>query len=222
MQPTRQEILDYLHRQGRVKVKELGRVLSLTPTGIRQHLTVLERDGLIRSYEERGTVGRPALVYTLTPRVESLFPKNYDQLAVALMDETRRQSGGDGLHTLLKRVANKLARPHMERVEGRPLAERAEITSEILREQGCLADTMVDGDDILIREYTCPYDSVARQNSAVCVLHVDFVSRISGGDVKLTTSLLRGDRACTYRIRPKATAAPETSEVAGSPRPAEG
>jgi predicted ArsR family transcriptional regulator len=203
MQPTRQEILDHLHRHGRATVKDLGQVLSLTPTGIRQHLTVLERDGLIRAHEERGRVGRPALVYSLTRRAETYFPKNYDQLAVSLLEETRRLSGGEGLHALLKSVSGKLADPYMGRVEGRPIEERAEEVATILGEQGSLADVSKEGKELHVREYTCPYDSVARQNSSVCVLHVDFVSRLSGGDVKLTTSLLRGDRACTYRIRPR-------------------
>ncbi len=65
MQTTRQQILEYLQRHGRATVKELGQVLRLTSTGIRQHLTVLERDGLVVAREERGRVGRPTLVYTL-------------------------------------------------------------------------------------------------------------------------------------------------------------
>ncbi|TET95672.1 MAG: winged helix-turn-helix transcriptional regulator, partial [Dehalococcoidia bacterium] len=62
IQSTRQQILQYLQRHGRATVKELGSLLSLTSTGIRQHLTVLERDGLVDAREERGRVGRPTLV----------------------------------------------------------------------------------------------------------------------------------------------------------------
>ncbi len=78
MQVTRQDILDHLRRHGSGSVKELGQLLGLTSTGIRQHLTILERDGLIEAREERGRVGRPALVYTLTPQGDSLYPKKYD------------------------------------------------------------------------------------------------------------------------------------------------
>ena len=61
MQTTRQQILGRLQRQGRATVKELGQLLGLASTGIRQHLTVMERDGLLEAREERGRVGRPAL-----------------------------------------------------------------------------------------------------------------------------------------------------------------
>ena len=63
MQATRQEILDHLHREHRGTVKDFAAFLGLTPTGVRQHLTSLERDGLITAREERGRVGRPAFVY---------------------------------------------------------------------------------------------------------------------------------------------------------------
>ncbi|HEY5640138.1 MAG TPA: helix-turn-helix domain-containing protein, partial [Dehalococcoidia bacterium] len=80
MQTTRQQILDYLRRHGRGTVKELGQLLGLTSTGIRQHLTVLERDNLVEAREERGRVGRPTLVYSITETADDLFPKAYDQL----------------------------------------------------------------------------------------------------------------------------------------------
>jgi predicted ArsR family transcriptional regulator len=46
MQSTRQQILDHLHLEHRGTVKELARRLCLTPTGVRQHLSILEREGL--------------------------------------------------------------------------------------------------------------------------------------------------------------------------------
>jgi len=47
MQATRQEVLDYLRHHTQATVKALAEHLRLTPTAVRQHLTVLERDGLI-------------------------------------------------------------------------------------------------------------------------------------------------------------------------------
>ena len=93
MQSTRQHILEYLQRHGRATVKELGSLLGLTSTGIRQHLTVLERDGLVDAREERGRVGRPTLVYSLTEKADALFPKTYDALATVLLEEIRCSRG---------------------------------------------------------------------------------------------------------------------------------
>lgn len=202
MQATRQQILDYLRRHGRATVKELDGHLGLTSTGVRQHLTVLERDGLVDAREERGHVGRPALVYQLTEKGDALYPKSYDQLANVLIEEVRDLAGAQALQTLLRRVAARFADKYRDRVEGRELAERVAEATAVIQERGALADCTKEGGDWLIRQYTCPFPKVAGKNSCVCSLDVEFVKLLVGADARLTTSLLRGDDACTYRVRP--------------------
>src|SRR2546427_4888052 len=202
MQSTRRQILEYMQRHGRATVKELGSLLGLTSTGIRQHLTVLERDGLVQAREERGRVGRPTLVYSLTDKADSFFPKRYDMLATVLLEEIRAQNGNEKLHQLLQKVATRLASPYVEKLEGQPLPERVRETARIMEEQGCLVDYAESGGDYFIDEYTCPFPKVAERDRAVCALHVEFVRLLSGADTRLTKSLLRGENACTYRIRP--------------------
>ena len=201
MQATRQQIVDYLRRHSRATVKELNTHLGLTSTGVRQHLTVLEREGLVDAQEERGHVGRPALVYRLTDEGDALYPKSYDQLANILLEEVREVAGGQALQTLLRRTATRFADPYRARLEGRSLAERVQETSKIIQERGSLSEAVQDGDDWLIKQYTCPFPKVAEENSCVCALDVEFVRQLVGADARLSTSLLRGDDCCTYRIR---------------------
>jgi predicted ArsR family transcriptional regulator len=214
LQSTRQQILEYMQRNGRATVKELGGLLGLTSTGIRQHLTVLERDGLVDAHEERGRVGRPTLVYSLTDKADALFPKRYDMLAGVILEEIRAQDGNEKLHQVLHRVAGRLASPYSERVQGKPLAERVRETVRVMEEQGCMVDVTEQDGEFLIDEYTCPFPKVAERDRAVCALHVEFVGLMSGGDTRLTRSLLRGQNACTYRIRPAGKASDEPIPVA--------
>lgn len=206
MQDTRRRILDYLRRHGRGTVKELGEVFGLTSTGIRQHLTVLERDGLVEAREERGKVGRPALVYRLTSLGDALYPKLYDLLANTLLQEVRAMAGAQGQQNLYRRVAARFAEPYLQRVEDRPLEERVQETCAIINERGCLCECLPAGEgDWLIQQYACPFPNVAAANPGVCALEVEFVRRLTGGaDVRLVSSLVRGDRTCTYRVRPAA------------------
>jgi predicted ArsR family transcriptional regulator len=206
MQSTRGRMLEYLQRHGRATVKELGQLLGLTATGIRQHLTVLERDGLVTAREERGRVGRPTLVYSLTNEADALFPKTYDVLASVLLEEIRATDGNEKLHNLLHNVAERLAAPYRDRVEGKPAAERVKETARIMEEQGCLVDVSEADGEYFIDEYTCPFPKTAERDRAVCALHVDYVRIHSGDDARHTRSLHRGERACTYRIRPGAKA----------------
>lgn len=203
MQATRQEILDLLRRRHQATVKELGAALSLTSTGIRQHLTLLERDGLVTAREERGHVGRPALVYRLTPDGDGLYPKRYDELALALIEESRSLLGPQALQQLMRRVAGRFAEPFMPRLEGKPVAERVTEVGLILQERGNVAGTSSEDGEFFVRQDTCPYWNVATQNSAVCALDVQFIRQLVGADARLTTSLLRGDDCCTFRVKPE-------------------
>ncbi len=200
MQATRQDILDFLRRHSQATVKELGEHLGLTSTGIRQHLTVLERDGMVEAHEERGHVGRPALVYRLTASGDDLFPKKYDALANALIEETRNLLGPEPVQQLMKNVAARFADQYMPRLEGKSGAERMAEVEAILRERGTLIDVTSVNGDYLVSQHTCMFTNVATRNSAVCALDVEFLRRLAGADARLTTSLLRGDDSCTYRI----------------------
>ena len=131
MQPTRREILDYLLRQGKGSVKELGDLLALTSTGIRQHLNILERDGLIEGHEERGHIGRPALVYSLTKLGDALYPKRYASLATILLEETRATICDKCVHELLQRAAARLAESYLGGMEGKSLPER--VAAELVQ-----------------------------------------------------------------------------------------
>lgn len=212
MQATRQEILEYLRRHGEATVRGLASVLHLTATGIRQHLAVLEREGLVKSHEVRGRVGRPALVYSLTPAGDALFPHLYDDLSNQLLDEIRALAGTKGLQGILMRVASRSAEPYVPRMQGKDLARRVEEAVAVINERGCVAEYASGGPgEFLINQFTCPFPNVARVHRGVCAMEVEFVRQLTGGDARLTNSLLRGDHCCTYRVRAASPEPPLTT-----------
>jgi predicted ArsR family transcriptional regulator len=202
MQTTRKEILDYVRHHGEATAPEMAQTLHITPTAVRQHLTILEREGLISVQGTRGRVGRPALVYALTEAGAALFPSRYDELSNLLLDEIRSIAGSKGLQSVLMRAAVHSAEAYESQLKGKKLRERVKEASRIINERGSVADSRANGpDEFLISQYTCPYPNVASAHSAVCAMEVEFVRRLTGGDARLVSSLLRGDKACTYRVR---------------------
>jgi predicted ArsR family transcriptional regulator len=217
MQATRQDILDYLRRHGEATVRNLAGVLQMTTTGIRQHLAVLERDGLVTVRETRGRIGRPALVYSLTPAGDALFPHLYDDLSNLLLEEIRVLAGTKGLQSVLMRLAHRTAEPYMARMQGKGLPARVDEAVAVINERGCIADvTSSESGDYLLNQYTCPFPNVARVHRGVCAMEVEFVKQLTGGDARLTNSLLRGDPCCTYRVRPADTEIPSPGPRARS------
>ncbi len=200
MQPTRREILDYLRSHGKGSVKELGDLLHLTSTGIRQHLTILERDGLIQGHEERGRVGRPALVYSLTSLGDALYPKRYAALASLFLEELSSAQGEKGVQEFLGRVAERTAAPYLERMAGLDLAGRVAEVTRIIKSEGCLVSMVPEGKDLLVHRLTCPYPDVARVHQTLCSLDSQFISLLLGVAPNMESCIARGDASCVYRI----------------------
>src|SRR4029450_1121349 len=75
---TRERILVLLRRHGRLSAPGLARLLQLPSGGVRRHLAVLERDGLVSSALEKPRRGRPTAVYRLTDAGLETFPRHYD------------------------------------------------------------------------------------------------------------------------------------------------
>ena len=158
--------------------------------------------GLVASFEQRGKVGRPPLRYTLTSQGDATFPKQYDALANALLDEVRACYGSEGLQQIVRGVATRLATSEEEVVADASPDVRVDAVVELLRSRGVVADWERSGDAYLLHERTCPYPEVARRNSVACAMDVAQVRELSGMDARLTACVVRGDACCTYRLLP--------------------
>jgi len=106
---TRMEILELLRRRGRCSAETIANDLGVTANAIRQHLTNLERDGLVVSQPERSGRGRPALLFALTERADAVFPKRYGQLATMVLQEVQDMGGPEALDEVFARVAARRA-----------------------------------------------------------------------------------------------------------------
>src|SRR6266571_9197145 len=102
---TRMEILELLRRRGRSSAETIAGDLGVTANAIRQHLTNLERDGLVVSQPERAARGRPSLLFALTERADAVFPKRYGQLATMVLQEVQEMGGPEALDEVFSRVA---------------------------------------------------------------------------------------------------------------------
>ena len=71
---SRRQIIRLLKRRGPLPVEEIAEHLDVTVSGARQHLSSLERDGVVTYQRIRQGPGRPRHLYELTERGDALFP----------------------------------------------------------------------------------------------------------------------------------------------------
>jgi predicted ArsR family transcriptional regulator len=115
---TRMEVLELLRRKGDASAETISSDLGVTPNAVRQHLTNLEREGFVVSHPERRRRGRPSLLFSLTERADSVFPKRYGQLASMVLQEVQDMGGPEALDEVFARMASRHAKAIAPTLEG--------------------------------------------------------------------------------------------------------
>ena len=196
---TRGQVVTLLRRSGRT-VEDLARALDLTDNGVRLHLAILERDGIVRqrgSVRRSGGGGKPAYVYELTQEAEDLFPKAYEPALRRLLDVLSDQLGPEESEALLRSVGRRLAEEHYKRADG--AHARLESAVEALNELGGLAELEERDGAVVIRGYSCPLAGVTPDHPEVCRMAEALVGEVAGMSVREHCD--RGERPrCCFEI----------------------
>ena len=199
---TRGQVVALLRRSERT-VEELARALGLTDNGVRVHLAVLERDGIVR---QRGSVrrssggGKPAYVYELTQKAEDLFPKAYEPTLRQLLDVLSERLGPEESEALLRSVGRRLAEEHPMPADGADGTHaRLEAAVEVLNELGGLAELEERDGALVIRGYSCPLAGVTPDHPEVCRMAQTLITELAG--VPVYERCDRGERPrCCFEV----------------------
>ena len=134
LETTRGQIVSLLRKSERT-VEELARALSLTDNAVRNHLSALERDGLVQSAGVRrgGGVGKPAALYELRPDALPLLSRAYAPVLSTVMDVLVDELAPARAEAVLQEVGRRLARtvggPASGNLDARIQAGAAVLTS---------------------------------------------------------------------------------------------
>ena len=198
---TREQILTLLRRQGTMTAAELSEALGIGAVGVRQHLALLDRDGLVRTTGVRRGVGRPSHLYMLTEQAEALFPKRYDRLAMDALAFVKAHGGPKAVDELFAVRRLQLAQQIAPRLVGKSRSEQVHSLAAILTEQGymCECQALPDGSFELI-EHNCPVDCVARDYPQACEHELKLYEDILGVPLVRDELISEGGNCCRYRI----------------------
>ncbi|EQD51960.1 Bacterial regulatory protein, ArsR domain protein, partial [mine drainage metagenome] len=105
---TRGRILDQL-AQAPCTARNIANSLGIQESAARGHLERLRERGYVIPTFRREGVGRPRKRYALTPEGQELFPKRYDLLLDALMDEILARQGEEFANELFASAAARVA-----------------------------------------------------------------------------------------------------------------
>jgi DeoR family suf operon transcriptional repressor len=194
------KVLKAIQFRGRATIKDVATDLGVTTSAVRMPLTQLQARGAIQADKVREGVGRPHYAYSVTPEANSLFYKDYGDLARILLEEVTRSQGPDALPGILRRVADRLASLYRDRVWSLELADRVGAWAELLDQRGVSVEIEETTEGYVVREYGCPYQNVAVENRAVCEMERQVMARLLESGVQLTQCVLDGHHGCHFVV----------------------
>ena len=123
-------------------MESLAQELFLSAGAVRQNLSGLTAQGIVKYGIERGGPGRPRHIYQLTADGQRLFPDFYDELAVALVTAVEAEAS-EVAERVLNRVAEVMFSGLAARVESRRPDQRVPEVVKVLNEYGYLPEVAV-------------------------------------------------------------------------------
>ncbi len=195
VEDSRTEILDCLKRQDS-SVNELSSKLGISSTATRQHLAILERDGLIKRTAVKEKTGRPKIFYSLTEKAEKFFPKAYSDFFKWIIEDIIESEGSERVREMMARLGAKQASYYKGRLNG---DGDVESVVELLNELGTLAEMEREDGKIIIKEYNCLVYEVAMEfGELVCEFDLNFIGGLLNSRVELKTCRAKGDGFCSF------------------------
>ncbi len=180
LETTRGRIVALLRRGART-VEELSGSLGLTDNAIRNHLSTLERDGLVRQDGvRRGSgAGKPAIVYDLAPEAEPLLSSAYAPVLRAMLDVLVADWPADQASAMLREVGSRLAVSVGGRAPG-DLRARVQAAAAVLTSLGGDVEVVESDGSLRIVGCACPLASAVRDHPELCRAVETLVGDVAG------------------------------------------
>jgi DeoR family suf operon transcriptional repressor len=203
---TKQDILQYLLKQGQATAQELAQALDISPQAIRRHLNELEAEALIAHHSVQSGMGRPQHIYQLSRQGKELFPHRYGEFAVSFLDTLVETVGETQVKEVLRKQWERKALEYRDRLGTGSLKERMAKLVELRKQEGYMAELhqLEDREQFLLAEHNCAISEVAESYPSVCGHELEmFGAVLPDCTIERTHWINNGEHRCGYSIRLK-------------------
>jgi predicted ArsR family transcriptional regulator len=196
----RMRIIDTLKKTQGLCVKELGERLKLSYMGVKQHCDELERHGYVDTWRRPKSVGRPEMVYRLTPKAHIFFPRATNAMTIEVLHAANKLYGHAAGEKLLYSVFAAKTEDYMRKLQGQTVLEIAEMLVKIREQEGYMSE-LSSGDPLAIVEYHSPIFDLFEAFPLVRRLEREMMERILGVRVEREEEMASGLYRCRFEFR---------------------
>jgi predicted ArsR family transcriptional regulator len=196
----RMRIIETLKRTQGLSVNELGERLKLSYMGVKQHCEELERQGYVDTWRRPKPVGRPELVYRLTPKAHTFFPTASNGATIEILHAANRLYGHAAAEKLLYSVFTAKTDEYMQRLSGQTLLELAEMLAKIRDHEGYMSEVS-SREQIVLVEHHSPILDLVDAFPLVRRLEREMFERILRVRVEREEERASGLYRCTFTLQ---------------------
>jgi DeoR family transcriptional regulator, suf operon transcriptional repressor len=198
---TRMEVLEFLRRKQAASAEVISAQLGITPNAVRQHLTNLEREGMVKSEPVRSKRGRPSLMFSLTDKADASFPKRYGQLATMVLNGLAEIGGPELLDEVFARVADRYAGGIEGQMQGLSFDEKLARVVGWIGRAGTLAAKEECPGGVRVTIHNCPFRNTALKYPQVCTITPRLLVKLLDAQVSQDASIHRRDPYCSFVVQ---------------------
>ena len=200
----KKKLLYYLKIMQQARLEELANVMKISRMAVHKHLAALQKRGLVEGVETRGHVGRPRMVYQLTTRSKTVFPRSYSAIASYALDFIERNMGKEAVQKVLHERQNELFDQYYKRLKDLDFDERVRQLAKIRDEEGYMAESKKEsksGGKYVLFEYNCPIIQIAEKHWEACLAETELFEKLLDADIDTTHRAAKGDLVCRFAIK---------------------
>ena len=199
---SRDRILEILLRaEAPLSVQALSAALGISRNAAHQHVTAMEREGLVERASAIRTKGRPSQGFRLSATGRATFPRQYALLARQLLEELSRYLGPEELNAAMTRIGESLADSLRSEMASNP-ADRVRLIAGLMRGLGYQSEAVDAAAGTEIEAHNCVFHDLAMANPAICEVDLALLRALSGKGVEHRRCMARGEASCCFAFKP--------------------
>jgi predicted ArsR family transcriptional regulator len=168
---------------------------------VKQHCDELERRGYVDTWRRPKPVGRPEMVYRLTPKAQIFFPSATNATTIEILHAANRLYGHAAGEKLLYSVFASKTEDYIRRLRGNTVLELAEMLVKIRDQEGYMSE-LSSGEPVAIVEYHSPIFDLLESFPLVRRLEREMMERILGVRVEREEEMASGLYRCRFVFQP--------------------
>ncbi len=195
-------ILGLLKQRPDSSLEEVARELGVSKVATLAHVKTLESDGLVQRSYQAGKVGRPRVLFRLSPGASSLFPQGYTEMSLCALEFIERRLGRSAVSELLQQRAAEVADRNRGRLPAGSLRERVAGLAKVRSEGGYMAEvgTRRPG-SVEMLEHNCPILAIAARFPEACETERRMFESLLQARVEVAHRVVAGDPVCRFLMR---------------------